>query len=286
MDVLTNDQLKQIADILEKHTGVMLYIATGQGTPDKAILKALGIPEDAVNMIQNAFVLGKIMKMMSDKDIKKLSFDQLKEKAKEMELTTVEKNSLKFAQANAGRYVTALGRRIADSIDMSISRASHDANLEVAQRQIINDTVQQSIVKRQTRGKLSSELGHNIGEWRRDWQRIAHTEIWNSKLQGEVVTILQGDAIYGATKGGDTKVFRRPSPDACQHCKRLYLEKDGTTPKVFTLNELINNGTNVGKKVGDWLPITGTTHPNCGCPIAVLPDGFGFDKNGEIEFKG
>jgi hypothetical protein len=264
----------------------MLKIATGQGTPDPALLKKLGIPANAPSVINNAFVLGKLVMLMKDSDLKKMSFQQLKDKARQMKLSTVEQNSLKYAEVNAARYITALGQNVSNTINGAINQASQQANLAVAQRKIIQDTVAQSILKQQTRQQLASELGHGTADWKRDWQRVAHTELWNAKLQGEVVTILQGDAIYSNTKGGDTNVFRRPAPDACNHCKRLYLEKDGVTPKVFKLNELINNGTNVGKKVADWKPITGTTHPNCTCPIAVLPEGFGFDANGELEYKG
>jgi hypothetical protein len=286
VDVLSEKQLKEIANIISSHVGVMLKIATGQGNPDPTLLKKLGIPANAPSLIHNAFVLGKLVMLMKDTDLKKITYQQLKDKARQMKLSTVEQNSLKYAEANAARYVTALGQNVSNTINGAINHASQQANLAVAQRKIIQDTVAQSILKQKTRQQLASDLGHNVGEWKRDWQRVAHTELWNAKLQGEVITILQGDAIYSNTKGGDTNVFRRPAPDACNHCKRLYLEKDGVTPKVFKLSELINNGTNVGKKVADWKPITGTTHPNCTCPIAVLPDGFGFDANGELEYKG
>lgn len=286
MDVLSEKQLVEIAGIVNSHVGVMLKMATGQGTPDPHLLKKLGIPANAPSIIHNAFILGKIMKLMGDTDLKKMSYAQLKDKARQYALSTVEKNSLKYAETNAARYVTALGQNVSNQINGAINQASQQANLAVVQRKIIQDTVAQGVLKQQTRQQVASELGHNVGDWKRDWQRVAHTEIWNAKLQGEVVTILQGDAIYSNTKGGDTNVFRRPAPDACNHCKRLYLGKDGITPKLFKLSELINNGTNVGMKVADWKPITGTTHPNCTCPIAVLPEGFGFDANGELEYKG
>lgn len=286
MQVLTKEQLKEIADIIERHVGVMLHITTGEGKPDKALLKKLGIPEDAPDMIKNAFVLGKIMKMMKDSELSKLTFDELKKKARQISLSPVEQSSLDYARNNAGRYVTALGNKIKDNVIGQINQASAQATLEVVQRNIIKNKVEQAILQQQTRSKLASELGHSLDDWKRDWMRVANTETWNAKLHGEVMTILRGEAIYSNTSGGDTIVFRRPSPDACSHCKRLYLKKDGVTPKTFKLRELINNGTNVGKKVADWLPIVGTTHPNCRCPIAVLPEGFGFDDKGNLVFKG
>lgn len=286
MRVLTEKQIKEIADIIDRHVEVMIHITSGDGKPDKELLKKLGIPENAPDMIKNAFVLGKIMKMMSDKELSKLSFEQLKDRARKMSLSPVEQSSLDYARNNAARYVTGLGNKIKDQITGQINNANAQSILEVVQREIIKDKVEQSILKQQIRSKLASELGHALNDWKRDWMRVANTETWNAKLHGEVMTILRGEAIYSNTKGGDTLVFRRPAPDACSHCKRLYLKRDGVTPKVFKLRDLISNGTNVGKKVNEWQPIVGTTHPHCRCPIAVLPEGFGFDDKGNLVFKG
>lgn len=286
MEVLSDKELKEIANIIEKHIGVMLHVLTGTEKPDPALLRRLGIPENAPSLIQNSYVLGKIVQMMSEDNVKKLSYKELKERAKKQSLSQMERNSLKYAQENAAQYVTALGHRMSRELTTKILKETKTANLELAQRSTIRDKVAQNILKKETRGKLASELFHSLEDWNRDWKRVAHTELWNARLQGEVASILEGDTIHGEAKGGDTKVFRRPSPDACQHCKRLYLKSDGVTPKVFKLSELIANGDNVGRKTADWRPTTHVTHPNCTCPIAVLPEGFGFDSRGNLEFKG
>lgn len=287
MDVLSEKQLKEISDIIASHTGVLLHVLTGTETKlDLQLMRKLGIPQNSSSLIQNSYILGKIVQMMSEKAVKAMSYEELKQKARSLNLTQMERNSLKYAQQNASQYVTALGQKIDKTISTKALSANRKINLESMQRDKIKDKVSQAILKRQTRGELTSELYHNLEDWNRDWKRVAHTELWNSRLQGEVASILAGDTIHGNAKGGDTKVYRKPAPDACQHCKRLYLEADGVTPKIFNLNELISNGDNVGRKTIDWKPTTHTTHPNCTCPIAVLPEGFGFDKNGNLEFKG
>lgn len=286
MDVLNEKQLKEIAKIIEKHVGVLIHVLTGKEGADEDLLKKLGIPTNATSLIQNSYVLGKIIQMMATEAVKKLSYSELKARVTELSLSKMEQNSLRYAQSHAGEYVTALGQKISRNVMTGVVTASRSANLEAAQRKTIRDNVSEAIIKQQTRGKLASELYHNVEDWNRDWKRVAHTELWNARLQGEVASILAGDTIHGEAKGGDTNVFRRPSPDACNHCKRLYLEPDGVTPVVFKMSELLANGDNVGRKSAEWLPTTHTTHPNCTCPIAVLPDGFGFDVNGEIEFKG
>jgi hypothetical protein len=286
LDVLTDKQIKEIENIIDQHMSLLTYVATGKGKIDPSLLKSLGLPAEAPSLVKNSFILGKIIQLMKDSDIKNMSFQELKEKAKIYKLSPVERNSLKFAEQNAAQFVTALGNRVTTQILSAVAQAGGQATLAEAEHGIIKDTVAESILKQHTRSKLATELGHADGDWLRDWQRVATTELWNAKLNGEVMTILQGKSIYANTEKGDTKVFRRPAPDACAHCKRLLLESDGVTPKVFKLSELIANGTNVGKKTRDWLPIVGTIHPNCVCPIAVLPAGFGFDSNGDLEFQG
>lgn len=285
--ILSNDQLKEIEKIIKDHVNILLYGYTGQASnlnPD--LLKKLGIPANAPSTIESAFVLGKIVQMMNDEEVRKMTFDELKKKAKEMSLSKLQRNSLEYAKQNSAQYVTALGHKMSKTVNTAILQASKANNLAELQRQMIKDKVSDAISQEQTRGKLASELYHNLEDWSRDWKRVAHTELWNAKLQGEVNAILSGETIYrNTTKGGETRVFRRPSADACNHCKRLYLESDGITPKIFLLEELINNGDNVGRKTKDWKPTTGTTHPNCTCPIAVVPDGFGFDKDGVLVFK-
>lgn len=286
MAILSEKQLKEIAEIIEKHVGAMNYALTGKGKVEPSFLKKFGIPENAASLIKNSYVLGKILLLMSEDEANKLSYEELKERAKHISLTKVERNSLAYAEQNAAQYVTALGYKMESKVHTKILAADKQLNLVTYQQNLIKDKVKEAIINRDTRGKLASELYHSLDDWTRDWKRVAHTELWNAKLQGEVVSILQGDTIHRNTKGGDTTVFRRPAPDACRHCKRLYLEDDGVTPKTFKLSELIANGDNVGKKTAEWQPTTHTTHPNCTCPIAVLPEGFGFDTLGNLEFKG
>ena len=50
----------------------------------------------------------------------------------------------------------------------------------------------------------------------------------------------------------------------CSSCRKAYLNSDGT-PKIFKLSEIEANGTNIGKKQKDWLPVVGMMHPHCRC---------------------
>lgn len=287
--ILSKEQMKEIADIISRHTGVLLHVMTGETQEDKVdkgLLSKLGLSSDAFSLIHNSFVLGKLVQMLSEDAVKTMTYTQLKEEAKKAALSKVEKNSLEFAKRHAAQYVTSLGRKVQNKVETDTLRYTRDHSLAEAQRAHIRDKVQESIFEQQTRQKLASELYHSTEDYTRDWKRVAHTELWNARLNGEVASILAGDTIHGAAKSGDTLVFRRPAHDSCNHCKRLYLENDGVTPKVFKMSELLSNGDNHGRKSAEWVPTATSTHPNCTCPIAVLPDGFGFDSYGNIEFQG
>ena len=119
---------------------------------------------------------------------------------------------------------------------------------------------------------------------KRDWHRVVNTEVWDAKLQGETNAILSGNSPFSSDKE-ETMVYKRPAPDCCPVCKKLYLEKDGVTPKVFKLADLLSNGTNFGRKQGDWVATLGTVHPNCQCTLNVKPKDTKFDKDGNLVFN-
>tara|TARA_Y100000034_G_scaffold79782_1_gene95728 strand:+ start:587 stop:1516 length:930 start_codon:yes stop_codon:yes gene_type:complete len=134
---------------------------------------------------------------------------------------------------------------------------------------------------RSTIGRMKSDMGHATGDWARDWQRIAQTESHTAINEGlkdrwyeQELEMAEDDDVAPRR----VRVFRVPRPDACKHCIRLYTD-DGA-PRLFYLDELEGNGTNIGKKVADWNPVIGATHPWCGCTlhrlamVANLPKGW------------
>jgi hypothetical protein len=71
----------------------------------------------------------------------------------------------------------------------------------------------------------------------------------------------------------------------CRHCIKAYLTNGiGSQPKIFKLSTLEANGTNVGKKVNDWLPVVGGMHPYCRCNLHKLLSGQEWDEE-KKEFR-
>ena len=62
----------------------------------------------------------------------------------------------------------------------------------------------------------------------------------------------------------------------------LHLLPDKKTPRLWKLSEI---GHEYHKK-GDPNPKLPGLHPNCRCKLTYLAQGFGFDKDGKVTWKG
>ena len=68
----------------------------------------------------------------------------------------------------------------------------------------------------------------------------------------------------------EMRVYFDVQPDACEACVRAYLtDSHGSTPKRFSMEELLQNGTNEGKRRAQWRPVAGAMHPNCRCTMHI-----------------
>jgi hypothetical protein len=134
----------------------------------------------------------------------------------------------------------------------------------------IRVTVAEGVDRAETAKKVALRLGHETGNWSRNWERVANTELQGAYNDGQIINAVR---VYG----DDASVARVPHPTACEFCAAMFLS--GGRPRIFTVDELIDNGTNVGKRSADWLPTIWPVHPNCRCDTQVVPPGFEFDSD-------
>lgn len=79
--------------------------------------------------------------------------------------------------------------------------------------------------------------------------------------------------------GTEAKVYKTVYELACRHCIRLYLTNGiGSQPILFTVAELVANGSNIGRKVADWKAVVESTHPFCRCNLSYVMDGYKWNK--------
>lgn len=151
----------------------------------------------------------------------------------------------------------------------------------------IRQMVAQAIQGEQGWRSLSAAFKRRFGATTRDWDRVAYTEMENDRQIGRALEIATT-----SPRGMRTVVYKIPRPDACRLCKELYLLPDGS-PRPFTLEELFENGDNIGRvaplaagasptgsrqilqgeRAGEvaeeYLPTIPVVHPGCRCQLVV-----------------
>lgn len=274
---LTRTQIKQIQSIISDHMEVLMQLVTGEGHPSPQLLRKLKLPKDITDLITSAYQYGRLG-VLQGKDLSTMSEADVQKLMRNLKLTKSQQNSISYAKIKAQQSIDSITQRITSNvITMAIQSdlAMWDAVKEVIPAALENHT---------PRYKVVQQLREKTGDMERDWQRVVHTELWDVKLQGEAEAIVNNESPL-SSKGKDTIVFKRPAHNACAKCKQLYLERDGITPRLFKLSELAAFGNNYGKKQADWVPTLGTLHPNCMCPLSVMPDGGEFDSQGNLVYK-
>lgn len=185
------------------------------------------------------------------------------------DLTRSERLAVDYAKQRAGQYLTGLNDRVARDV--------HGLTVEQgeAMRAAYREGIAEAIAQRKAWGAVKSELGHGIGEWCRDLDRVVATEIHGAYQHGKAGELRE--------LHGDPMVFKRPAPDACPACVALHLTSGpGSNPRLFKLSELEANGTNVGRRRASWKAVIDTVHPWCACELVHMPSGFAFDEDGDM----
>lgn len=263
--MINKQKLKKLQEVINKYLEI-LYILPAGGEIDEELARKLGIPKNIKSYIDQSYRLGKLRGTTK----RKLSIKEIEESLPK--LTAYDREFLKLTTESASQDFEALLKKP----DVKLNKLA----IETLKREskVISTAFKDKPIPKRW---MAAELRKIANDTSQDWDMVIMTELINAQQEGIANAILQGDSPY-SDKKGDTKVFKRPNPDACKHCKKHYLEKDQVTPKLFTLDELITNGTNYGKKVQDWKPTLSVMHPHCQCQLQVMPEGCTFDRNGSI----
>tara|TARA_R110000824_G_scaffold39430_10_gene119303 strand:- start:527 stop:1543 length:1017 start_codon:yes stop_codon:yes gene_type:complete len=186
------------------------------------------------------------------------------------------------AYTRSGEYVRGLGNKVGEDGRAIVLEewAGEDITMPVdeAKRGMRIDDIRAEVAEGVKRGdtarRVASKLGWKSDEWGRDWNRIAQTEMQGAYNDGQVIRAIK---VYGDR----ARVARIPHPDACQYCISLFLE--GGKPIIFSVEELVDNGTNVGRKAREWQATIWPVHPNCRCDTQVVPPNFAFNDEWILE---
>lgn len=260
MDPIT--KLKTIQGIYEKYYQEFQKIPFG-GKLTKDLAKRLGIDGTLIPLINKTILYGKLRAGTKAR----LSIDEINRLLKDKQLGTMSQFNKEEAMKNFGYTFEKGSVKINGLV---IDQLKKEMNL------LSSLSLDEGMTKTQMKRALREVTKDN----EQDFDMVIRSELMNQSQKSFAQEILEGKSIY-SNRGEDTKVFKRPNPNACPHCKRLYLDQDGR-PRVFKLKDLLENGSNVGRKVADWKPVVGITHPHCQCILEVLPENCILDEKGNI----
>jgi hypothetical protein len=275
---LTKRQLDKILKIINDRVLGFTYEALGERaltSEEITNLKRLGLlTETTRHMIADPIALGRLTALLPPSASHGITYGDVERMIPREALTDVERKMVRYASESAGEYIKGIKDRMVRDVRVAASGE--------ALRQI-REGVATSIANRETVSQLKTRLFDIIDDKSRDWRMVAQTEMNNAVQNGVFNEIRQK-----SDEGEDQLVFKRPRSDACQYCKKVYLESDGITPKIMKLKDLANS--NFGLKASEWQPTIGSVHPHCNCQLNVLPKGYGFVKmntaNEDFEFEG
>ena len=259
---LSRSALVKIDNLIDQYVGTASLALIGGTPPDKDLARKLNLGgEDAV---LRAYVLG--LELGSLQPYENVSLIDLNKRvdARIGRLPKATRAAVRAVKHRVGDYITDLGTRAKQDI-RGLNHAIAAEDLMNVKREVANEIIT-------GKGNLASRLRKITGEFDRNWDRVAKTET--------IRAVSLGQAESMAAEFGDPLVYKTWEPDVCKYCRKLYQGPDGH-PRIFRLSELVANGDNYGRKANDYLATVGPTHPNSRCVLHRLPDGWGFDKDGD-----
>lgn len=268
--IFTEEQVKSILKEIEfQH---LFFIAQNVSVDvlsdeDKLVLQDFGIDWQTLRQdytpYEQAFYFGRLAAVLGPLKSQQIGYTDLMKYLRQgqfVPLSSAEKTTLSYLEHKTYSYIKDLGYKVGSYITDSMRDEAFARR--VTYEEAINDSIKRAVIERDTAASVMREIGLRTGDWTRDLGRIAETEMQNAFEIGKAESLLKDT-------DPDAKVFyKQVYPGACKHCIRLYLTGGvGSEPILYSYNELLNNGTNIGRKAENWLPVLGTVHPYCRCDL-------------------
>lgn len=264
-------QIQDMLSILRCHE--LVFIATQVGpsyltAADKAILLAAGVDlnrfTDSAGVVQHAFQFGLLAAAIGDRRAKNMTYAQFQKflaSGGYVPLTAQQRFALDQMKTRAYTDITNLGNRMRNAVSNAVVNNNRQ-RAALAQKMIRAKAVK-AVEMRQSARQLAAELAAASQDWEVDWQRIASYLMHEAYNTGRAAAIEQ-------EAGPNAEIYFDVYPGACARCRELYLtdpNDPNSEPKIFDLAAVRANGSNIGRKVADWLPSIEPTHPYCRCTL-------------------
>ena len=286
--LFTRDQIQNILMTVDMNTKFMAAKLLGEDIltdQDKKQLKDYGfnlseIKKDFPTFLQS-YHWGRLSQLIGQYNASKITYNQFMDhldRGQYLPLTEVEQYAYKAAQNRTYSHITGLGDGIKKDVVHQIQQTEQENRAEY--EKVIKKEIEEGVYQRKSLSRIMSDLGHKTNDWDRNLGRIVASEMQDIFQEGRAQIIKR-------KRGENNKVYKEVFSGSCRHCIKAYLTNGiSSKPKVFTVEELESNGTNIGKKVADWKPTLGIMHPWCRCELMeVLPGQQWDEESKDFTFK-
>ena len=254
--LIDGEKIKAAQRIIKKFHAKIIFRVIGPEALTEEELALVPKGTRHIDSQEKAYKYGRTLARGETKESQTLKTTSQKFEAKLPESAESSSLSLKTESTS---WFRKLGEKVSAQFISIVSDA--DRRWRSKMLSTVGDTLKDSIERKKSIGEITTALGQNVGEWTKDWERIAVTE--------KVRAMNQGVADQYREEFGDPFVFIRPAPTACPQCKAKYLGPDGF-PRIFELSKLEANGSNVGRKQKEWEAVVPPMHPHCHPPGTLV----------------
>lgn len=283
--MFTQSQIHQLFEVIDFFHSFFIIENVGVSVlsdEDKRILKKNGVRLDKYqtgdNDLDLSFKFGILAQALGDNRSKSLTFDQFKQflaSGKFKPLTALEEAMLTSVKQQSYSDIKGLGNKISKDFSNIVIEANQKQRVKY--ETIIRDEAQNAVLNKLSVKELAIQLGKKTNDWSRDFGRISDYIMHKAFSEGNVAGMIQAN--HGDIKG--IIVYFDVFDGACKQCQSLFLHGGqlGGAPIEFTLEEILNNGSNIGRKQVDWKPTVPPIHPWCRCQIVAKPKNMQWDND-------
>lgn len=282
---LSQEKIERIRQIVERgYARLVLEVVGGAALTDtqKQTLIDSGIDiSNQPDSLLKLLYFNHLFNMVDGKNHTPQTASELKSQSHQM---IADSERQKFVLNHLNQNLTNQINKLKNDTTSRVQTAITNSNLEYSNK-IVDQDDSNKFIKEEHVANLKTKLNDIRDQGAKEWKRTSVTELSNAISLGGVDRVLSTNENKSPSEIYVYKLIVQDNK-TCSYCKKFFQDNDGT-PALYRLSELLGNGTNIGKKQAEWLPVTGPIHINCReTSIIELPKGFKVDFGGQMTYIG
>jgi hypothetical protein len=281
-------KIRELSRVVKLHSNWLVYATLGESALTKEEIKELEqygrLPMGkSLDLVNRSYVLGRMKALLKRAEYKQVSYEAAVNETERLTLSPLEELVIEQARLKAGSYLKNLATEIGNGVFDSLAASLGTVITEATVRDIVANEIELGLLQKKTSQEVASSLAAKLQTGpKKNWKRVAQTELHRAKIAGHAQAIVNKIDVYQHSAGADSLVSVVPAPQCCADCTDHYLDSSGS-PKVFKLADLLAAGSNDTashtKKAGKhlhWKTTLPPLHPSCGCQLVYIPPGYGW----------